>query len=63
MDALGNVVFTETAVGANHHLPIIWNLQNQSGRFVANGTYLIVVEAIGFSGKTYQYSSRVGVKK
>jgi hypothetical protein len=63
MDALGNVVFTETAVGANHHLPIIWNLQNQSGRFVANGTYLIIVEATGISGRRYTYSARIGVNR
>ncbi|MCL2845061.1 MAG: hypothetical protein FWE23_06385 [Chitinivibrionia bacterium] len=63
MDALGNVVFTETAVGANHHLPIIWNLQNQSGRFVANGTYLIIAEATGISGRRFTYSARIGVSR
>jgi len=40
---------------------IVWNLTNQSGRFVANGTYLIIVEATGISGRRYLYSSRIGV--
>ena len=62
-DNLGNVVFTETAVRANNHSPIIWNLQNQSGRLVANGTYLVVVEATGISGRRFTYSSRIGVQR
>jgi len=63
MDNLGNVVWTTTAVGANHHLPIVWNLRNQAGRFVANGTYLVIVEATGVSEKTYRYSAQLGVKR
>ncbi|MCL2844812.1 MAG: leucine-rich repeat domain-containing protein [Chitinivibrionia bacterium] len=42
---------------------IIWNLTNPSGRFVANGTYLVVVEATGISGKVYRYSARIGVNR
>ena len=42
---------------------IVWNLQNQSGRFVANGTYLIVVEAVGISGRRFTYSERIGVNR
>jgi len=42
---------------------IIWNLQNQSGRIVANGTYLVVVEAKGISGQRYHYSAKLGIKK
>jgi len=63
LDNLGNVVFTETAVGANHHLPIVWDLRNQAGRLVANGMYLIIVEATGISGRRYLYSSRIGVNR
>ncbi|MCL2845503.1 MAG: InlB B-repeat-containing protein [Chitinivibrionia bacterium] len=55
-DNLGNVVFTET--GAT-----VWNLTNAAGRFVANGTYLIVVEAVGVSGKTYGYTTKIGVRR
>jgi Leucine-rich repeat (LRR) protein len=40
-----------------------WNLANKAGRTVANGTYLIVAEAKGTSGKTYRYSAKLGVKK
>jgi uncharacterized repeat protein (TIGR02543 family) len=63
LDNLGNVVWTTTDVGANHHLPIIWDLRNQSGRLVANGTYLVIVEATGVSGKRYSYSARLGVSR
>ncbi|MCL2845346.1 MAG: hypothetical protein FWE23_07855 [Chitinivibrionia bacterium] len=71
LDVLGNVVFTETSVGAGlkpartnaADNAIIWNLTNQSGRFVANGTYLIIVEARGISGKIHTYSTRIGVNR
>jgi len=68
MDNLGNVVFTAnnvgaTALGRQQQTPIIWNLTNQSGRFVVNGTYLIIVEATGISGRRYLYSSRIGVNR
>jgi len=57
-DNTGNVVFTTTQRGAN----VSWNLTNNAGRYVANGTYLIVVEARGAKG-TYAYSTKVGVKR
>jgi hypothetical protein len=38
-------------------------LTNANGRFVANGTYLIIVEATTISGKTFQYSTRIGVNR
>ena len=67
-DNLGNVVFTADGVGATalgrpQQTPIIWNLTNQSGRFVANGTYLILVEATGISGRRFIYSARIGVNR
>jgi hypothetical protein len=40
-----------------------WHLTNKAGRSVGNGSYLIVVEAKGMSGKTFVYSTKVGVKK
>ena len=42
---------------------IVWNLQNQSGRFVANGTYLVIVEATGISGRRFTYSARIGINR
>ena len=71
IDNLGNVVFSETTVRAGlkpAHTnaadnAIVWNLTNQSGRYVANGTYLIVVEATSISGRRFSYSARIGVNK
>ena len=57
-DNTGNVVFEETERGAN----VSWNLTNGAGRNVANGSYLIVVEAKSAKG-TYAYSAKVGVKR
>jgi hypothetical protein len=42
---------------------IVWNLTNPNGRLVANGTYIIAVEATAISGKRYHYSTRIGVKR
>ena len=68
LDNLGNVVFSAdnvgaTALGRPQQTPIVWNLTNPSGRFVANGTYLIIVEATGICGRRYTYSSRIGVNR
>jgi len=71
LDNLGNVVFTETSVRAGFKPApttaadnaIIWSLTNPSGRFVANGAYLVVVEAKGQSGKVYWYQAKLGVKR
>ena len=68
-DALGNIVFSETAAYGRvsnpplHSSVILWNLANQSGRYVANGAYLIVAEATGVSGRRYLYSTRIGVNR
>ncbi|MCL2845692.1 MAG: hypothetical protein FWE23_09655 [Chitinivibrionia bacterium] len=45
------------------HNAIIWNLTNNNGRFVANGAYLIIVEATGISGRRFTYSARIGVNR
>ncbi|MDR0303147.1 MAG: hypothetical protein LBH98_00010 [Chitinispirillales bacterium] len=58
-DNIGNVVFEKTERDGS----ITWNLTNNAGRNVANGTYLIVVEAKNTNGKSYQYSTKVGVKR
>jgi hypothetical protein len=76
-DALGNVVYK--GVGANHHLPnssnrdgaaranddspLRWDLRNTSGRYVANGTYLVVVEVRNRDGKMVQHSAKLGIKR
>ena len=57
-DMTGNVVFS-TTVRDNAS----WDLRNSAGRFVANGTYLVIVEVKGASGKVYAYSARLGVKR
>jgi len=72
-DNLGNVVFASTgsatsfalglSVGEPVEPTIIWNLTNAAGRYVANGTYLIVVEATGISGRRFSYSARIGVNR
>jgi hypothetical protein len=58
-DNIGNVVFEKTERGSS----ITWNLTNNAGRNVANGTYLIVAEAIGNNAKTYKYSAKLGVRR
>ena len=57
-DMTGNTVFS-TTVSDN----VSWDLRNTAGRFVANGTYLVIAEVKGRNGKTYQYSARLGVKR
>jgi len=59
-DNLGNVVFVG-AIAPDR--PLIWDLKNQNGRIVANGTYLVVVEAVSQNGTRYRYSAKLGVKK
>jgi hypothetical protein len=58
-DMTGNVVFRTSGRDEK----IVWNLTNPAGRFVANGTYLVIVEARGMSGKVYMYYGQVGVNR
>ena len=57
-DITGNIVFSTTARDN-----VSWDLRNSAGRFVANGTYLVIAEVKDRSGGMYQYSSRLGVKR
>jgi len=57
-DMTGNVVWTDKASRV-----LTWDLRNPAGRFVANGTYLVIAEVKGADGRTYQYSARLGVKR
>jgi len=59
-DNLGNVVYS--ANGRNDET-FVWDLTNKAGRFVANGTYLVVVEAKSMSGQLLLYQSKLGVKR
>jgi hypothetical protein len=56
------VVFNSQFVIRNSEL-ITWNLTNNSGRYVANGTYLVIAEVKGEKGKTYAYSAKLGVRR
>ena len=58
-DVIGNVVYNTKSNNGE----FVWDLTNNNGRFVANGTYIVVVEAKGQSGKVYRYSAKLGVKK
>ena len=57
-DMTGNVVFSATARDN-----VSWDLRNSAGRFVANGAYLVIAEVKDRSGRVYQYSARLGVKR
>ena len=57
-DITGNVVFSTTARDN-----VSWDLTNTAGRFVANGTYLVIVEVKDRNGRTHTYSARLGVKR
>jgi len=41
----------------------VWNLKNKAGRFVGNGSYLVVAQGKGLNGKVYAYSAKLGVKR
>jgi hypothetical protein len=59
-DMTGNVVYRSK--GEKSFAPT-WDLRNSAGRFVANGTYLVVVEAREANGKVSYYSAKIGVKR
>lgn len=59
-DNVGNIVFEKSQIRTPK---TIWNLTNTAGRTVANGAYLVVVEAKGLSGQRYYYSAKLGVKR
>ncbi|MDR0304031.1 MAG: YDG domain-containing protein [Chitinispirillales bacterium] len=64
-DAIGNVVFVSTTLSnrTQSGAEAPWDLTNSAGRFVANGTYLVVAEVKGVSGKTYMYSAKLGIRR
>jgi hypothetical protein len=58
-DNVGNVVFDKTETGDK----ITWDLTNNAGRNVANGTYLVIADVKSSNKKIYRYSAKIGVKK
>jgi len=58
-DNTGNVVYKTSGRNTD---TFVWDLKNNAGRDVANGSYLIIAEAKGANGN-YAYSAKVGVKK
>jgi hypothetical protein len=63
-DNTGNLMFYSECETRNSELATkAWNLTNADGRKVANGSYLVVVEAKGQSGKVYRYSAKLGVNR
>jgi hypothetical protein len=54
-DAIGNIV--------HDGIEPIWNLTNTAGRFVANGTYLVVVETKDKNGRVRLHSAKLGIKR
>jgi hypothetical protein len=61
-DFAGNIV-SEGVQGGDRKATLTWDLRNRAGRFVANGTYLIVVEAKDKNGNPVRYSAKLGVKR
>ena len=59
-DMTGNVVYSTASTGS---ATVSWNLTNTAGRFLANGTYLVIAEVKAANGKVYMYSAKLGVKK
>ena len=60
-DMTGNVVWTDRI--ANEGRLSRWDLRNSAGRFVANGTYLVIAEVRDRNGKMHRYSARLGVNR
>jgi len=58
-DNLGNIVFRRNG----KYSTLTWDLTNNAGRFVANGTYLIIAEIKTARGTDYHYSAKLGVKR
>jgi flagellar hook assembly protein FlgD len=64
LDNVGNLVFFESGIKTKSNAANVrWNLQNSAGRSVADGSYLVIAEAKGLSGKVYKYWEKLGVKK
>jgi hypothetical protein len=58
-DNIGNVVYEKVEQGGK----VVWDLTNAAGRFVANGGYLVIVEAKDAKGQTSMHKAKLGVKR
>ena len=64
LDALGNLLNAQDLrTNSDGTVDVSWDLTNKAGRLVSAGTYVILVEAKGASGKVYNYTARIGVSK
>jgi uncharacterized repeat protein (TIGR02543 family) len=61
-DLVGNIVGDGFRSG-NNKSTLTWDLKNSAGRFVANGSYLVVVEAKDSNGVKYRWSEKLGVRR
>jgi hypothetical protein len=64
--SIGDDIFGNYAMIGNvvHDSPeLTWDLRNTAGRYVVNGTYLVVVETKDKNGRTKKYSEKLGVKR
>jgi uncharacterized repeat protein (TIGR02543 family) len=63
-DNLGNLLNKQNLrTNSDGDIKGLWNLTNEAGRTVAAGSYLMIIEATGISGKRYRYSTKFGVKR
>ena len=68
-DMTGNVVHSEASTASTGSattatgVAIVWDLRNSAGRFVANGTYLVIAEVKDRNGRAHTYSARLGVRR
>jgi len=60
-DNIGNIVAKVSKGRPQSHF--VWDLKNTTGRFVANGTYLVIAEIKSANGNVYHYSAKLGVKR
>jgi len=62
-DMTGNVVWAGASTGSATGGAFVWDLRNPAGRFVTNGTYLVIAEAKDRNGRTHRYSAKLGVRR
>jgi hypothetical protein len=69
-DAIGNIVASTPLSHQDNansvterSRSVSWDLRNLDGRFVASGSYLVVVETKDQNGRVYRHSAVLGVKR
>jgi hypothetical protein len=61
-DMTGNVVYNYE-LRITHYELMRWNLSNNGGRKVANGSYLVIADVKTERGATHAYSAKLGVRR